>query len=177
MSRSSSSSLGQQNVRQFRSSNSRTAMGAVDFLNAHDRMASLLPAVARMTALQRDCAAILPESFTACEVLQFEAEKLVLSVPSAALAAKLKQTLPRLREGLLKRGWQVNAIRLKVQVGHVATRTKPVKQIALTGTAIEALAALEQSLENKPHNDALRTALKAMVRRHRQGAPTTFEPL
>lgn len=142
-------------------------MGAVDFLGANEKMASLLPAVARIAALQKDCAAILPESYTACEVLQFEAGNLVLAVPSAALAAKLKQTLPSLRESLLKRGWQVNAIKLKVQVGRPVPQTRPPKQIALPQIAIESLQTLEQSLEKKPHNDALRRALQAMVRRHR----------
>ncbi|MDO8300944.1 DciA family protein [Lacisediminimonas sp.] len=139
----------------------------MDFLNANDKMASLLPTVARMAALQKDCAAILPGIFTACEVLQFESDKLVLSVPSAALAAKLKQTLPRLRESLLKRGWQVSAIRLKVQVDQVVVKAKPEKRATLSGSALVALEELEKSLEAKPYNDPLRAALQAMVQRHR----------
>jgi hypothetical protein len=143
------------------------ALGAVDFLNANDKMASLLPTVARMAALQKDCAAILPGIFTACEVLQFESDKLVLSVPSAALAAKLKQTLPRLRESLLERGWQVSAIRLKVQVDQVVVKAKPEKRATLSGSALVALEDLEKSLEAKPYNAPLRAALQAMVQRHR----------
>ncbi|MDO9216545.1 MAG: DciA family protein [Lacisediminimonas sp.] len=139
----------------------------MDFLNANDKMASLLPTVARMAALQKDCAAILPGIFTACEVLQFESDKLVLSVPSAALAAKLKQTLPRLRESLLKRGWQVSAIRLKVQVDQVVVKAKPEKRATLSGSALVALEELEKSLEAKPYNAPLRAALQAMVQRHR----------
>lgn len=123
--------------------------------------------VARMAALQRDCAASLPEIFKACEVLQFESDKLVLSVPSAALAAKLKQTLPRLRESLLQRGWQVSAIRLKVQVGQVVEKAKPEKRVALSGSALSALEVLEKSLDNKAYNAPLRAALQAMLARHR----------
>ena len=123
--------------------------------------------VARMAALQRDCAASLPEIFKACEVLQFESDKLVLSVPSAALAAKLKQTLPRLRESLLQRGWQVSAIRLKVQVGQVVEKAKPEKRVALSGSALSALEVLEKSLDNKTYNAPLRAALQAMLARHR----------
>ncbi|MDB5797421.1 MAG: hypothetical protein JWP36_1323 [Paucimonas sp.] len=154
-----------QKARPSRSS-SRTALGAVDFLQSHDKMAGLLPAVARMAALQKDCAAILPELFAACEVLQFESDKLVLSVPSAALAAKLKQTLPRLRESLLKRGWQVSAIRLKVQVSQVVEKAKPAKRIAMPQPALAAFSSLEESLEKSRHNDALRLALQGLLRRH-----------
>lgn len=171
MSRPSPFPTYQQNSRPARASNSRTSLGAVDFLNAHDKMASLLPTIARMAALQKDCAAILPELFKACEVLLFESDQLVLSVPSAALAAKLKQTLPRLRESLLKRGWQVSSIRLKVQVGQVVVKTKQEKRIALSGNAVGALDELEKSLERNPHNDGLRAALQAMIRRHRRDQP------
>lgn len=166
MSRPSPSTY-QQNARQLHGPSSRSALGAVDFLNAHDKMAGLLPTVARMAALQKDCAAILPGIFTACEVLQFESDKLVLSIPSAALAAKLKQTLPRLRESLIERGWQVSAIRLKVQVDQVVVKAKPEKRTTLSGSALCALEELEKSLEAKPYNAPLRAALQAMVQRHR----------
>ena len=149
------------------SKRTRTALGAVDFLNAHDRMASILPIAMRFAALQKDCATLLPEMFSSCEVMQFESEKLVLSVPSAALAARLKQTLPRLTEGLAKRGWQVSAIKLKVQVRQTDAKSVRKKTIAMSANALTALAELEDSLEKKPHNDALRDALRSLVERHR----------
>src|SRR5436309_10784769 len=74
----------------------KTATGAVDLLRANDTMAALLPTVTRMIALQRDCAAVLPSMFASCDVLQFDAGQLLLSIPNAALAAKLKQQLPKL---------------------------------------------------------------------------------
>ena len=67
---------------------------AADFLQSNDGLAALLPAVARMAALQKDCAALLPAMFDACDVLQYDADQLVLSTPNAALAVKLKQQLP-----------------------------------------------------------------------------------
>lgn len=129
-------------------------------------MASLLPTAMRFTALQKDCAAILPEMFASCEVLQFESDKLTLSVPSAALAARLKQTLPRLVGGLAKRGWQISSVKLKVQVRQARPAIVREKQIALPGKALDAFAKLENSLEEKPHNDALRRALRSLMQRH-----------
>ena len=145
----------------------RTVQGAADFLRAHDKMAAILPAVTRMAALQKDCAATLPAMFNACAVLQFESDQLVLSTPNAALAAKLKQQLPKLQDKLLKRGWQVNAIRLKVQVTQSLEKAAIPKHLALPEQAVSALAALAGTLEDSPRNAALRTAISAMVRRHR----------
>src|SRR4051794_26402534 len=98
----------------------KTTRDATDFLRSHEQMASLLPAATRMIALQKDCGLIHPALLDTCAVAQFESGQLVLLTPNAAIAAKLKQQLPKLQEGLLKRGWQVNAIRLKVQVSRIA---------------------------------------------------------
>jgi len=143
------------------------AKGAADFLRAHDKMASILPTVTRMAALQKDCSATLPAMFEACSILMFDAGQLVLSTPSAALAAKLKQQLPKLQDSLLKRGWQVSAIRLKVQVTKNLVKSVPSKQLSLPVRAVSALAELGNTLENSPRNEALKAALSAMVERHR----------
>ncbi len=105
--------------------------------------------------------------FDACAVLQFESNQLVLAIPNAALATKLKQQLPKLQDGLLKRGWQVNAIRLKVQVSNLIEKTSAPKKISLPMQAISALADLDQGLENSPRNEALKMAISAMLKRHR----------
>ncbi|OGB20827.1 MAG: hypothetical protein A3I66_19675 [Burkholderiales bacterium RIFCSPLOWO2_02_FULL_57_36] len=144
----------------------RSAQGASDYLRAHDKMASLLPAVARMIALQKDCAAILPEMFNACAVLQFDSDQLTLSIPNAALAAKLKQKLPKLQDALLQRGWQVSAIRLKVQVGNITEKHGAPKSLQLPTQAVSALATLNNALEESPRNAALRAAIDTMIRRH-----------
>ena len=147
----------------------KTAKGAADFLHSDDKMAAILPTVKRLVALQKDCVAILPSMFNACEVSLSEAGQLVLSIPNAALATKLKQQLPKLQEGLLKRGWQVSAIRLKVQVSQHVERDIAPKQLTLPSKAQSALAALEGSLDNAPRNQALKAAISAMLGRHRQG--------
>ena len=94
-----------------------------EFLGAHDKLGALLPAAARMAQLQKECARNLPAMFDACAVVQFASGQLVLAVPNAALAAKLKQQLPKLQESLCRLGWQVNAVRLKVQA--VRPRSAP----------------------------------------------------
>lgn len=144
----------------------RTPLDAMGFLRVHDKMAALLPTVTRMAALQADCAAALPAMFEACAILQCEAGQLVLSTPTAALAAKLKQQLPKLQDFLLKRGWQITAIRLKVQVVASLDKAIPAKQLTLPERARSALAVLAGTLENSPRNAALIAAIEAMVRRN-----------
>lgn len=145
----------------------KEAQGAADLLYAHERMAALLPTVTRLVALKKDCAAILPDMFYSCEVLQCDSGQLVFSVPNAALAAKLKQKLPRLQEALRMRGWQVSSIRLKVQVGQAAKEAmlKPVKP-NLPARAASALAALAQSLDDSSRNAPLKAAIEKLMQRH-----------
>lgn len=142
--------------------------GAVDLLRSHDKIAAILPTVARLAALQKDCESILPALFEACSVMHYDANQLVLATPNAAMASKLKQQLPKLQDALLQRGWQVSAIRLKVQVGKIPEKRPPAKNLVLPRQAISALAELKESLEKTRGNDALRAALAAMLQRHRK---------
>lgn len=142
--------------------------GAADFLRTHDKMASLLPALTRIAALQKECSAALPGLFDACSVLQFDAGQLVLAVPNAAFAAKLKQQLPKLQLALVHRGWQVNAIRLKVQVVKIPAKSITSNKLLMPSQAVAALAELERALEASPRNAALKQALGTLVQRHRK---------
>src|SRR4051794_5793305 len=109
----------------------RTALGATEFLRTHDKMALLLPALARLSALQNHCAATLPDLFNSCTVLRYDSDQLVVSAPSAALAAKLKQKLPKLQISLQQYGWQISAIRIKVQVAQIPEKSITSKQLLL----------------------------------------------
>lgn len=146
------------------------AQGVADYLRLHDRMATLLPVVERLVALDKDCAALLSTIFGDCRALRLDEGTLVLSVPNPALATKLKQQLPKLQTGLAKRGWQVSAVRLKVQVGKISPKTSPGKEISFPPRAAQAMADLHLALDDSPANQALKAALQALVQRHT--APT-----
>lgn len=100
-------------------------------------------------------------------MVQFDSSQLVLSTPNAALASKLKQQLPKLQEALLMQGWQVNSIRLKVQVARAAPRTAKIVPPSLPPVATRAFAELGDALPDSPRNAALKAAIEAMVRRRR----------
>jgi hypothetical protein len=120
--------------------------------------------------LQKDCAAILPDIFSDCTVLQLESDHLTLSIPNAALAAKLKQKLPNLKDALRKHDWNISAIRLKVQVIKNVEKPTFSKQLTLPAQAMSALAELGNSLEESPRNAALKAAIGSMIKRHRDTA-------
>jgi hypothetical protein len=120
-----------------------------------------------MAALQQDCAALLPTIFESSAVVQYDSDRLVLAVANAAVAAKLKQQLPKLQEGLLKRGWQVNAIRLKLQTGNFYKKEAPAKPLDLPPQAVSAWADLNSTLEDSPRNASLKAAIAAMLDRQR----------
>ena len=99
--------------------------------------------------------------------MRFDAGQLVLATQNAAIATKLKQQLPKLQDGLLKRGWQVSAIRIKVQVGNISENTTKTKQLALPSAALSALEQLNAELDDSATNATLKAALATMLRRHR----------
>jgi hypothetical protein len=148
----------------------KTAFGATDFLRGSDKLSSLLPTVARIGNLQKDCRLILPPMYNHCEVLSLQEGTLTLAVPSSAVAAKLKQQLPKLQGGLQRKGWQVDAVRIKIQVGRalpVQDAPKP-SSLVLPPTAVEAFDALGDALPQSKENAPLIAALKRLAEKRKK---------
>jgi chromosomal replication initiation ATPase DnaA len=99
-------------------------------------------------------------------VLQLASEQLVVATPNAALATKLKQQLPKLIEALQKRGWQITAIRIKVQVSQQRQPVTVSKQCQFSDSALSAFSSLEQSLAKSSHNDDLCLALRSLLSKY-----------
>ena len=144
-----------------------TAIEVTAFLRRNDKMAGLLPAAMRMASLQTDCARALPPMFSNCDVLSFQDAQLVLATPSSAVAAKLKQQLPKLQAALQKKGWQVVDIKLKVQVTRSIAPVVHTRQLVMPGTAVSAFEALGSALPPTEQNATLIAAIKAMAARRR----------
>jgi hypothetical protein len=147
--------------------NRKTSIEVTDFLRRNDKMAGLLPAAMRMASLQSDCAKALPPMFSNCDVLSFEAAHLVLATPSSAVAAKLKQQVPKLLAALQKSGWQVDDIKLKVQVTRSIPPVVHTRQLVLPSTAKSAFEELGSTLAPTEQNASLIAAIKAMAARRR----------
>jgi hypothetical protein len=145
---------------------SSTAKGVADFLQQHGTMGSVVPVVQRLAALKKDCLKIAPVIFESCDVLNLEAGRLVLACANPALAARLKQQLPQLQHGLQKRGWQVDSIRLKVQIPEARQPLSRPKQIALTRNALQAFAELDATLSRSSKRTALHEAVANLLKKH-----------
>ncbi len=146
-----------------------SATSAIEFLQRHDQAAALLPAAQRLLKLRQDVLALMPSALReVCEVSGFDDETVMLRVSSAGAAAKLRQTLPRIRDGLLSRGWKVNAIRMRVQPklsSGVSTTWRAPSMTSIPQGALDAFAALNVTLEDS----ALKSAVERLIRRRRQG--------
>ena len=81
------------------------------------------PTLARLTALTRDSSdrlkaieLLIPATLRpAVQAGPIDGDSWCLLVKNNAAAAKIRQLLPALQAHLRSRGWEVNAIRLKVQ--------------------------------------------------------------
>lgn len=147
--------------------NRQTSIVATDFLRKNERMASLLPAAMRMARLQSDCAAILPVLAGNTDVISFQDGALVLAVPSSAVAARMKQMLPKLQSALAQRGWAVESIRLKVQVGRAMPDKPQMRTLELPTTAVQAFEELAESLEETSQNKGLVAALRRLAEKRK----------
>ena len=149
--------------------NRKTAFDVTDFLRSNERMASLLPTALRMADLQRDVGVALPAIAGNCDVLSFQDGLLVLAVPSSAVAARLKQGLPKLQSTLLARGWHITTLRLKVQVTRAMPPQVETRVLELPPTAVDAFEELGESLPDTPQNAALVAAIKRLAAKRRGG--------
>ena len=149
----------------------RTSIEATDFLRRNDRMASLLPAATRMAKLQKDVRLILPPMYGNCEALSIQEGVLTLAVPSSAVAAKLKQQVPKLQATLQGKGWQVESVRIKIQVGRALPAQDEVMKpssLELPPTAVQAFEELGDALPESPQNAPLIAAIRRLAEKRKK---------
>lgn len=149
--------------------NRQTSLGVNEFLRANDRMASLLPTAQRMARLQHDCAAVLPAMFEQCDVLSFQEGVLTLAVPGSAIAARLKQQVLKLQTALQQRGWQVESVKVKVQVTRAQPEQVQMRTLELPPTAVQAFEALGDALPDNAQNATLIAAIRSLAAKRKQG--------
>jgi hypothetical protein len=147
----------------------RTAFGAADFLRGNPKLAALLPAAARAGNLQKDVRLILPPMYAHCEVLSLSEGALTLAVPSSAVAAKLKQQLPKLQGALQRKGWQVDSVRIKIQVARALPVQEGLKpsSLVLPPTAVDAFEELGNTLPASAQNAPLIAALRRLAEKRK----------
>ena len=146
-------------------SKASTSQDAVSFLRGHEALAALLPTATKLAKLQADCLTILPAQFSHCTVLNVNEGQLHIAVPNSALATRIKQMLPKLQSALIERGWQVEGIKLRIQVDAPAPAPPVIEGRELTSSALDSFRELNQNLENHPSNLALKQAIQNLLKR------------
>lgn len=132
----------------------REPASVIDFLKRHDGTAAMLPAAERLLDLQRDTLALIPPALHAvCTVSGLDAGTMTLRVSSASAAAKLRQTLPRVSDGLQRRGWKVSGIRIRVQPRNFATESETwvaTRTLSMSPAGVAAFQSLGDGLDESP---------------------------
>jgi len=135
---------------------------AHSFLNAAPNLQVLLQQAQKLLTLQKAWNEVAPKVLAAASrVGAVRQQTLIIYANNGAVAGKLRQLIPSLLEKIQKRGIEVTAIRVDVQVEAPPPGKKP-KDLTVSHNALSSLGKLEQSLADSP----LKSALHTLIRRH-----------
>lgn len=135
---------------------------AHSFLSAAPSLQGLLQQAQKLLALQKAWNEVAPKALAAASRIgAMRQQTLIVYANNGAVAGKLRQLLPSLLEKIQKRGFEVTAIRVDVQVEALPPGKKP-KDLTVSPNALSSLEKLEESLDDSP----LKNALHSLIRRH-----------
>ncbi len=135
---------------------------AHSFLSATPNLQVLLQQAQKLLVLQKIWDEVAPKPLsTASRVGAVRQQTLIVYANNGAVAGKLRQLVPSLLEKIQKRGVEITAIQVDVQVGTSPPGKKP-KDLTVSHNALNSLEKLEQSLADSP----LKNALHALIQRH-----------
>lgn len=159
-----------QTIRLARPSRVAIPRPALDYI----RSSSLFEVAQRMMALEQDLQQIQPS--LRLKPIKLDKQVLLVTAPSAAVGARLRQFEPSLLAGLRARGWLVNRLRFRAQMAAVdlatqaaarsaaAPRVKP----AIGKASLVALEALHrETLAREGEQSPLARALATFIERQR----------
>lgn len=135
---------------------------AHSFLNSAPSLQSLLQQAQKLLLLQKAWDTVAPKPLAnASRVGAIHQQTLIVYANNGAIAGKLRQLVPSLLAEIQKRGVEVTAIRVDVQVSVLPPSKKP-KVLSVSHNALISLENLESSLEDSP----LKNALHTLIQRH-----------
>jgi len=146
------------------------AREATEFLQSSDGLGSLLATVETLARLQADCERFFPPALSSCKVLKLHENILQVAVPNAAIATRLRHSLPGLTKSLRERGWVIDNIKVNVKTISEPRSSLRTYDTAppLSDKALQSFAELAHSIEITPRNAPLLNALDNLLsKRHR----------
>lgn len=140
----------------------KTALG---WLRDDEQKANILKTASYYLDIQNTILDSLHDPVTqACKILKFDNGTLVIAVPSAAYAAKIRQLTPRISQLLMNRGLNVNEVRIRIQAN--LYKPEPTAQVCtenkaiLNQSAVDAFDKLHKTLPKGEFSDAIARILK-----------------
>ncbi len=135
---------------------------AHSFLSEAPNLQGLLQQAQKLLALQETWNEVAPKALAAASrVGAVRQQTLIVYANNGAVAGKLRQLVPSLLEKIQKRGVEVTAIRVDVQV-EAPPPGKKSKDLVVSDNALSSLGKLEHSLDDSP----LKNALQNLIRHH-----------
>jgi hypothetical protein len=130
----------------------------IDFyLNSSGRLRALTEQARRLAELQQVFLKVAPQSLTQASCVKLlRAQTLVLLAGNAAVAAKLKQLVPRLLTAYGKQAFEITSIHVEVQVDDGSQQPPTSRRTRRLSTeSIKDLEALADGMEDSPLKRAL----------------------
>ncbi|MBU6493464.1 MAG: DUF721 domain-containing protein [Burkholderiales bacterium] len=139
-----------------------------DLLYQTEAAGSLMATARQLGQLERDLHRLLPAALAAnVTVVPPREGTLVLLVAHNALAARLRQQAPSLLDRLRQKGWQLEAVRIRVSLKKIEEPARHAKEAHLSRQGLSSLRELRDGLPASP----LRDALDRLVAHHSPPGP------
>lgn len=137
------------------------------FVGGASPLARFQDRAALLGHLQRSLDLLLPDYMSgAVQVANCENHVLALHVSGAAVSARLKMLLPRLRDGIRSQGYPIEEIRVRIRPPRTEPGLREHETRTLSGPTLEQLEALRASLpERSPLAGPLAHLIAQAIRR------------
>ncbi len=135
-----------------------------DCLTADETMARLAAHAGRLASLQRIIETTIPSALAqSCRIANYKLGVVIIHADNGAVATKLRQIAPSLRDDLLTSGSEITEIRVKVQPRDSLPSPSPRTSVAvLSEQTKQGLTSLSAKL---PEGSSLKDALGRLVSR------------
>jgi len=139
------------------------ARSLADCLHGDSPLARIEEHALRLGRVQRTLDLLLPDYLAgSVSVANLQNGVLALHVPGAAVAARLKMLIPRIKEGFWAQGTAVDEIRVRVRPPRAADLAREVAPRPVSGDVLSGLESLRTSL---PERSPLAAPLARLIAR------------
>tara|TARA_S200000501_G_C20849934_1_gene755248 strand:+ start:560 stop:1030 length:471 start_codon:yes stop_codon:yes gene_type:complete len=138
-----------------------------DYLKSNDKLKLIINKAYKINNLQKNCEKSIPFFLKNCEILQLTEKKLIISVPNASIASRLRQLIPKLKSDLQKKGNEIEEIFLKIKIKTKLSEINKKINNKLSPNSINYFKDLEKTIEENSENYNLLNAINNLIKRRK----------